>query len=55
MELAEVRGLAADNVMDALASGTRCKNAIYRADINPREDEVLTPEQWEQAVDLVGL
>jgi hypothetical protein len=59
VELAEVRGLAADNVMDALremdalASGTRCKNAIYHADINPREDEVLTPEQWEQAVDLL--
>ena len=59
VHIAEIRGLAADNIldalreMDALARGTRCKNSIYHADINPREDEVLTPEQWEMAVDTL--
>lgn len=57
--LVEVRGLAADNVleafreMDALATGTRCKNFFYHADLNPRQDERLTPEQWEQAADVL--
>lgn len=55
----EFRGVAGENVldalreMDALASGTRCKNFFYHADINPREDEHLTPEQWERAVDTL--
>lgn len=55
----EIRGLAADNVLDALremdavASGTRCKNHFYHANINPREGEELSPEQWEQAVDTL--
>jgi hypothetical protein len=57
--LIEVRGLAADNVRDALremhavASGTQCENFFYHADLNPREDEHLTPEQWEMAVDTL--
>lgn len=56
----EFRGVGdADNVldafreMDAVASGTRCHNFFYHADINPREDEHLTPEQWERAVDTL--
>jgi hypothetical protein len=56
----EFRGVGnADNVldafreMDAVASGTRCQNFFYHADINPREDEHLTPEQWEKAVDTL--
>jgi hypothetical protein len=59
VEITEIRGLAADSIqealreMDALASGTRCKNFFYHANINPREDEVLTPEQWEKAVDTL--
>lgn len=53
----EIRGLAAENVLeafrelDALASGARCKNFFYHANINPRDDETLTPEQWERAID----
>lgn len=53
----EFRGLASENVleafreMDALASGTQCKNFFYHADINPREHEHLSPEQWESSVD----
>jgi hypothetical protein len=59
VRIAEIRGLAADNLldafreMDALASGTRCKNFFYHADINPREDEHLTDDQWEKAVDTL--
>jgi hypothetical protein len=59
VEVTEIRGLAADNVldafreMDALASGTRAKNFFYHANINTRADELLTPEQWEQAVDTL--
>jgi hypothetical protein len=39
--------------MDAVASGTRCKNFFYHANINPRYGETLTPEQWEQAINLL--
>ena len=59
VSVVEIRGLAGESVqeglseMAALASGTRCKNFIYHADLNPREDEHLTPEQWERAVDLL--
>jgi hypothetical protein len=56
--LVVIRGLAADNVLDgfrqmeAVASGTRCKNLFYHADLTPRKDEQLTPEQRERAADL---
>lgn len=59
VQVVEFRGLAADDIreafreMDALASGTRCKNFFYHANINPREDEILTPDQWEQAIDTL--
>src|SRR5580700_4647516 len=59
VHVAEIKGLAADNVleafreMDALASCTRTTNFFYHADINPREDEHLTEEQWEQAIDTL--
>lgn len=59
VHVVDIRGLAAENVMeafremDALASGTRCKNFFYHANINPRADEVLTPEQWDKAVDTL--
>jgi len=58
-ELVEIHGLAGETVldalreMDALAGGTRCKNHFYHAAINPREGDRLTPEQWEQAIDLL--
>jgi hypothetical protein len=57
VNIMEIRGLAAETVYDAfnelsaLASGTRTKNFFYHANINPREGEVLTPEQWERAID----
>lgn len=53
----EIRGLAAQNIgqafyeMKAVASGTRCKNFFYHANLNPEADEILTPEQWDRAVD----
>jgi hypothetical protein len=59
VRLVELRGVSADNLLDAfremeaVASGTRCKNFFYHADINPREEETLTPEQWEKAVDTL--
>ena len=57
VKVAELRGLAAKNIgqafyeMKAVASGTRCKDFFYHANINPEKDETLTPEQWEQTVD----
>ena len=57
--VAEIRGLAAQTVRDAfremrlVASGTRCTNYFYHANLNPREGERLTPEQWQAAADLL--
>jgi len=59
VELIEIRGLAAETVpgafkeMEALAIGTKCDNYFYQANINPRADEHLTPEQWVEAVDTL--
>jgi hypothetical protein len=59
VRIAEMRGLAAQNLreafreMEAVASGTKCQNYFYHANMNPRENEVLTSEQWEQAVDTL--
>lgn len=59
VEVADIRGLLAGDVreafreMDAVASGTRCRNFFYHANINPREGETLTPEQWEHATDTL--
>lgn len=58
-ELVELRGIAAENIREALremeaqAIGTKCQNYFYQANINPRADETLTPPQWEQAVDTL--
>lgn len=58
-EVIEFRGLASENLREAfrelevLAIGTRCKNYFYQANINPRADEHLTPEQWERTVDVL--
>src|ERR1700761_4441948 len=56
--IADMRGFAyATDVQEAfremhdLAAGTQCRNYFYHANINTRTDEVLTPEQWLQAVD----
>jgi hypothetical protein len=59
VRVAEVRGLTSDTVlealreMDAIASGTRCKNGFYHANINPRYGEHLTEEQWVEAADAL--
>jgi relaxase-like protein len=57
-ELKEVRGLAADNLRDALlemqddAQLTQCKNFMYQANFNPCEHEHLTEEQWERTFEI---
>jgi hypothetical protein len=57
--LCELRNLAADNVagalqeMEAVASGTLCKNYFYHANINPQHTEQLTPQQWDLAVGVL--
>jgi hypothetical protein len=59
VHVAEIRGLVADNVfdafreIDALGMGGQTTNRFYHADINPRADEHLTAEEWEQAVDTL--
>jgi len=53
------RGFAEENIdaafrdMKFMAKGTNCKNYFYHADMNPREDEELTDEQWDRAVDTL--
>lgn len=59
VNIAEIRGLAARNIrqaffeMKAVASGTRCKNFFYHANLNPREHEKLNADQWEKAVNAL--
>jgi hypothetical protein len=56
-ELRELRGVAAEDLdgalreMEAVAAGARSTRHFYHASINTRADEVMTPEQWKQAVD----
>jgi hypothetical protein len=55
--IAEMKGLYAENLPEAfnelraLAGGSRDRDYFYHASMNPREDEHLTPEQWDFAVD----
>ncbi|MFT2096711.1 relaxase/mobilization nuclease domain-containing protein [Acidiphilium multivorum] len=55
----ELRGVAGVNLdqalreMEAFGAGTRCKSPLYHANIDPRADERLTPEQWGRAVDAL--
>lgn len=59
VSVVEIRDLAAPDVrgvlreMADIASGTRVKNFLYHASLNPRDDEQLTPEQWHQATDIL--
>jgi Relaxase/Mobilisation nuclease domain len=39
--------------MEALALGTKAENFFYHANINPRDDEHLTEEQWDKAIDTL--
>lgn len=59
-EVMEISGLLSTNLesalreMQAIAGGSRCgENFMYQANINPRDNERLTPEQWKQAVDTL--
>ena len=58
VRMVETRGLLAGDINSALqemagmAAGARAKDFIYVASLNPRPDEHLTPEQWEQAADI---
>lgn len=55
----EMKGLYAEDVKEALremrlvAAGTNAQKPYYIVSMNPREDERLTPEQWETAVDIL--
>ena len=55
--ITEMKGLYAEDLpeafreLKALAAGSRGKDYFYHASMNPREDERLTPEQWDFAVD----
>jgi hypothetical protein len=57
-ELKEIRGLAAENLRDALlemqddARHTRCKNFFYQANFNPAPNERLTEQQWERTFEI---
>jgi len=57
--LCEMRNLIATSIpdafreMEAVALATFCKNYFYHANINPRQDELLTAEQWQIAVDTL--
>jgi hypothetical protein len=57
--LREMRNLIATSIpdafreMEAVALATFCKNYFYHANINPRQDELLSAEQWQIAVDTL--
>ena len=57
MEIIEVRGTVARDLehamreMEALSSGTRCKNPLYHASINVPIHERLGMDHWQRAVD----
>jgi hypothetical protein len=59
VEVVEIVGLNATTLpeafreMHAVSRGTKCDNYFYQANINPRADEHLTPEQWQKAVDTL--
>ena len=59
VEVKEMRGVCSDTLRDALremegvAAGTRVENYFYHANINPKDHEHLTPEQWTRAVDTL--
>jgi hypothetical protein len=59
-EVKEIKGLLAEDLpsalkeMQAIAAQSRSRgNFMYQANINPRDDEYLTPNQWKEAVDTL--
>ena len=59
VEIKEMRGLYAEDLPEAfremqfLAAGTKAENYFYHANVNPREEEQLTPEQWQETADTL--
>lgn len=60
VRLAEIRGLPADNLVDAFEemrlmarASPQCTNFFYHADLNTRADERLSEKEWDQAVDIL--
>lgn len=57
--IVEMKGLYGETLPEAfremrlLAAGGRVQNHFYHVNINPREDEQLTPEQWDIAVETL--
>jgi relaxase-like protein len=57
--IVEARGLAGNDIagwfrqMEAMALGTRGDNSFYHSNVNPREGEALTEEQWDLAADVL--
>ncbi len=57
--IVEMKGLYGDTLaegfreMRLLAAGGHVKNPFYHVNINPRENEHLTPEQWELSTDML--
>lgn len=57
--LIEIKGTLSQDIggaaleMETIAACSRAKKPFYHASINPQENETLTPEQWEKAVDLL--
>ena len=59
-EVMEIKGLLAEDLphalreMKAIADQSRSHgNFMYQANLNPEAHERLTPEQWEQAIDIL--
>src|ERR1700689_3694638 len=58
-ELVEIRGLIAGDTLGALreiaatASCTKARDPLYHASVSPEMGQVLTPEQWNRAVDAL--
>jgi hypothetical protein len=58
VRVVEFQGCANEDVdlafrdMEAAAKGTRCENYFYQVSMSPGENERLTDEQWERAVDI---
>jgi len=59
VELHEVRGFISDDLIDAfgeahaIAQGTRCENYMFSMSFNPPEDESVSIEAFEKAIDQV--
>lgn len=59
-EVMEIKGLLAEDLesalkeMKAIADQSRSRgNFMYQANLNPEANERLTPEQWQQAIDIL--